>query len=165
VILYLDFDGVLDPDDVGLDDNGRPALRGQGALFEYASRLERILAPHPALQLVLSTSWVRVMGYAYARRCLPPALRERVVGATWHTRFAEDDALATWWIHEASRYAHIAHDLARRQPQDWLAIDDDLRGWPADAGRHLVACDPRFGLSEPRVRLQLEKRLARIAKP
>ena len=62
VIIYLDFDGVLHHYDVYLDHSNRAVLRGMGALFEYASRLESILTPYPDIKIVLSTSWVRVKG-------------------------------------------------------------------------------------------------------
>ena len=71
MIIYLDFDGVLHHYDVYLDQRNRTILRGMGALFEYAPRLESILATYPNIKLVLSTSWVRVKGFQYATERLP----------------------------------------------------------------------------------------------
>lgn len=159
-VLYLDFDGVLHSDDVGRDWHGQPYLRGQGSLFEYSDRLIVALNPYPELKIVLSTSWVRILGFAHARERLPQELRERVIGATWHSRFENDDQLYAWWIYTSTRYQQIAEDVSRRKPSNWFAIDDDARGWPRHARAHLVQCDSLLGLSEPRVRLLLEGKLA-----
>lgn len=162
VIIYLDFDGVLHHYDVYLDQRNRAVLRGMGALFEYASRLESILAPYPNFKIVLSTSWVRVKGFQYAADRLPEGLRSRVIGATWHSKMTEDDELLFWWLNHSTRYQQIIRDVRHRMPEDWLAIDDDAEGWPTEAKRHLITCNPILGLSEPDVRMTLEQRLASI---
>lgn len=163
-VLYLDFDGVLHHYDAYLDERNRPILRGMGSLFEYAGQLEAALASYPHLQIVLSTSWVRRKGFDWSCRRLPLGLRERVVGATWQDAFVQDTKFALWWIDEASRYQQIAHDVARRNLSGWLALDDDVIGWPNEAHSHLVACDPLYGLSEPSVLLSLEVKLQRLAR-
>lgn len=159
-VLYLDFDGVLHSDDVGRDWHGQPVLRGRGSLFEYTDRLIAALDPNPAQKIVLSTSWVRILGFGYAQNRLPQALRERVIGATWHSQFETNDIVHAWWIYTSTRYQQIANDVARRQPSHWLALDDDARGWPRHARAHLVQCDSQLGLSEPGTRLLLETKLA-----
>ena len=136
-------------------------LRGDGALFEHAALLEVLLAPYPLLKIVLSTSWVRMKGFDRARRRLPQGLRDRVIGATWHSRFKQDDSLRDWWVSQSSRYEQIYQDVVRRRPDDWMALDDDEWGWPSSEARHLVACDPTRGLGEWRTREAFERRLAR----
>lgn len=160
MILYLDFDGVLHHDDVWLDRHNRPYLRGAGVLFEYADRLTRILAPYPELKIVLSTSWVRVKRFSYSVDRLPAELRQRVVGATWHSRFKLDDELVDWWINTSTRYEQITRDVRRRHPLHWFALDDDAEGWPDSASAHLVRCDSSRGLGDSEVCRQLEDRLA-----
>lgn len=162
-VLYLDFDGVLHHYDVYLDERGRAILRGMGSLFEYAELLEAELAPYPSVRIVLSTNWVRVNGFDRSRGRLPAALRERVVGATWHSVFEQDPDFSNWWIHEASRYEQIAHDVTRRNPPNWFALDDDAIGWPDEARQHLVACDPLRGLNEQSTCRSLELKLKRWA--
>jgi hypothetical protein len=162
-VLYLDFDVVLHHYDVYLDERNRAVLRGMGSLFEYAERLETALSPYPDVKIVLSTGWVRAKGFDWSRGRLPLKLRERVIGATWHSASELDPVFSNWWIHEASRYDQIAHDAVRRNPADWLAHDDDIIGWPDSALSHLIACDPLYGLSEPTTRLSLEMRLQRWA--
>lgn len=159
-VLYLDFDGVLHGGEVGLDASRRPYLLGPGVLFEYADRLAAVLDPYPGVDIVLSTSWVRIKGYRYACTRLPAALQQRVIGATWHSRFGRNDELRFWWTASASRYDQIVSDVSRRRPARWLALDDDAQGWPARARQHLIQCDPVLGLGEPRVQCQLASRLA-----
>ena len=161
MILYLDFDGVLHNYEVYLDHRNRPYLRGMGELFEHNARLEQVLDPYPQVKIVLSTSWVRTKGFSHSCKRLPLSLRQRVVGATWHSRMQRDDEWLDWWIHRSSRYEQILRDVTRRQPEDWMALDDDVRGWPAQATNHLIACDSELGLGGHAARLALEHRLAR----
>lgn len=160
LILYLDFDGVLHHYDVRLDRRNRPVLRGTGTLFEYAQWLELILAPYSTVEIVLSTSWVRTKGFYQSRDRLPHGLRNRVIGATRKSQFELDDELAHWWIHHSSRYDQIVRDVARRKSCEWIALDDDDRGWPEEAREHLVHCDSMNGLGEPGTRKVLEERLS-----
>lgn len=87
--LFLDFDGVLHPDKV-YRERGKIVLKMDGfSLFEWPPLLEEILMPHPDLQIVLSTSWVRVLGFDEALAWLPPGLQQRVVGSTLHPHAPE----------------------------------------------------------------------------
>jgi HAD domain in Swiss Army Knife RNA repair proteins len=72
-LLYLDFDGVLHPEDVvWRRDHGIYIRSPPGhVLFENAPLLERLLLPVIDVQIVLSTSWVRAFGYSGAVRRLP----------------------------------------------------------------------------------------------
>lgn len=78
MILFLDYDGVLHPSQVVMGEHG-PALVGDGELFMWADNLAPLLAAHPHVQLVLSTSWARHLPFAQVRDFLPMALRRRVV--------------------------------------------------------------------------------------
>jgi hypothetical protein len=63
VILFLDFDGVLHPNDVYLVDE-RPVMgnadghEGRDSLFCFAPLLADALQNRPDVTIVLSTSWV-----------------------------------------------------------------------------------------------------------
>ena len=83
-LLFLDFDGVLHPDAVYLTSRG-VELRAEGVLFMWAPLLVGALAPHQDVQIVLSTSWARNLGFHRARSVLPAELQSRVIGATWHS--------------------------------------------------------------------------------
>lgn len=84
-VLFLDFDGVLHPDAAFRTKRGIE-LRAPGELMMHAKTLENILLDFPALRICLSTSWVRLLGYARARTALPSSLQARTVSATWHSR-------------------------------------------------------------------------------
>jgi hypothetical protein len=157
-VIYLDFDGVLHPDEVYQDARGRVYLRGPGQLFEHAQVLVDALASHPDVCIVLSTSWVRLKGYSWVRRRTPVSLREKVIGSTWHSHFGHDSEEIEWW-RSASRYQQILRDVKRRQPTQWFAIDDDLEGWPDCDQEHVVACYPSTGLSGEATRLNLKIKL------
>jgi len=162
-ILYLDFDGVLHPDEAFQDAKGRVYLRSPGQLLEYAPVLAEILAPHPEIRIVLSTTWVRMKSYAWVRRHLPAGLRERVIGSTWHSRYGRDSLELEWW-REASRYRQILRDVQRRSPSQWLALDDDLDDWPAPEMARVVPCDPMLGLASAATRAELVKRLSQLGR-
>jgi hypothetical protein len=79
-VLYLDFDGVLMHENVLWHPRrGAYLVAPEGyRLFQHASLLDEMLQPHPSIQVVLSTSWVRQYGCSGAAKRLPPGLRKRV---------------------------------------------------------------------------------------
>lgn len=114
------------------------------------------LAPfgYPGVELVLSTSWVRVLGYNRARDALPIAeLRERVRGATYHTRFSD----AHRW-NGIPRGAQILRYVERHRLVRWLALDDQGDGF-GDYGGHLGLCDLDHGLGDSGVQERLKNAL------
>ena len=149
--LFLDYDGVLHPDEVYLV-RGRPELRARGALFMWAPILEQALAAHPEVRIVLSTSWARELSYTRARRWLPSGLRERVIGATWHSAmsYKRDGfrSLTTWWD-EATRNEQIKRYVTRAGLTQWLVVDDQPDGWAEEDRDHLVQTHGETGLSDP----------------
>ncbi|WP_092003208.1 HAD domain-containing protein [Paraburkholderia lycopersici] len=156
--LFLDFDGCLHPHQVFEKPGSGPFLVGFPGhkLFENAALLEELLLPYPDLRIVLSTSWVRRYRGSLRRtsRWLPPGLRARVVGATFHSRMHSPDFLS------ASRGMQIWSDVLRRKPKAWLALDDDDRDWPPWCLDHLVRTDEVLGINEPRVLAELRAKLA-----
>ncbi|WP_283151341.1 HAD domain-containing protein [Silvimonas soli] len=83
MILFLDFDGVLHPDAVYLQKGG-PVLKAPVALFMWGKNLEEILAGRSDIEIVLSTSWVRIRSFERAKKALPPTLRENVKRCNRH---------------------------------------------------------------------------------
>lgn len=166
MILFLDFDGVLHPD-AAYYERGRPVLRADGELFMWAPILVDMVRPFPELKIVLSTSWVRVLRFDRARRCLPQELQPRVIGATWHSamaRHTEGSHRIHDWYTIATRYEQIARYVAHggASTLDWLAIDDDVRGWSEVDRRRLVATDGQVGLSDVTTQLELQRKLQRL---
>lgn len=158
-VLYLDFDGVLHPGPVY-----RHPKRGMyfgvshqhHTLFENAQVLQDALAPYPQLAIVLSTSWVRVLGYSRAKAYLPEQLRQRVIGASFHSRMnkMEFDAM--------SRGGQVLADASRRGVTQWLAIDDDNDGWLSAAESHLMLTDESLGLANPESVTELVAKLKKF---
>jgi hypothetical protein len=152
-ILYLDYDGVLHAADVRVTKDAplqpQVYVRGEPTdqpLFRYMALLELLLAPYPELRIVLSTSWVRAFGYEFAVKQLSPTLRERVIGATT--------------FQAPTRFDSIDIDAQGRGLTRWLALDDDLCGWPEKL-RHLIVAptNPVLALAQPGVAAEMAKML------
>lgn len=162
-VLYLDFDGVLHPEAVYwrpqrgayLDDS----LAAAGhRLFEHAELLIELLAPYPNVSIVLSTSWARQYRFSRAASRLPPNLRQRAIGATFHSRM--DKVL----FDGLSRGRQVLSDVERRQPATWLAIDDTDEGW-GNARGNVVISHTRHGIAEPSVLQALRDSLQQVFDP
>lgn len=110
------------------------------------------MAPYPDVVIVLSTSWVRSLRYGRAAGKLPTALKESVIGATFHTRMQAANFDFLTLAHQ------VLDDVARRQPSAWLAVDDAL-GWPPEAEPHFVLSHPADGIAEPAVFRDFETKL------
>jgi len=157
-VLYLDFDGVLHPEDVWWHPKRGIYVRSPPGhqLFEWMHILEELLSPYPHVAIVLSTSWVRERRFSFAKERLSPALQERVIGATFHHEFMRRENFCL-----LPRGVQIAQDVARRSPKVWLAIDDDARDWPEHYRSNLIQTDGQTGLSTPsiqeKVRAKLQK--------
>lgn len=156
-VLYLDFDGVLHPENVVLHPGRGPVLHApsQFRLFQHVGLLESELAPYPRLRIVLSTSWVMHQGFARTARRLPLSIRDRIVGAIFHSSMDKRE------FRRAPRGMQVWSDVLRRRPRDWLAVDDDFLHWPAWCRDKYVRTHEQKGLSDPavleefRVKLQL----------
>lgn len=149
--IYLDFDGVLHDDAVYWHPkHGIYMGTPNRVLFEWTSILEELLAPYPDVGVVLSTSWVRVKSFEFAKSRLPAALQRRVVGATFHNR-----EMQKMEFDLMSRWSQIWRDVQRRNPENWFAIDNDSEGWPPANLDRLVLTNDRLGLSEVSVQTRI----------
>lgn len=154
-VCYLDYDGVLHDDAVFRHpDRGIYIATPGRTLFEWMPILEGLLQPYPKVSIVLSTSWVRMRDFEFAKRQLSPALQVRVIGATFHHREIRKDEFDMM-----SRCQQILADVNRRQPQRWFAIDNDNAGWPSHLNDHLVLTKDRLGLSEPAAQEAIKEKL------
>ncbi len=146
VLLYLDFDGVLHPDDVWHLADGSPQLGEASSghrLFEHAALLVEALRPFAHVALVLSTSWVRVYGLAAAVGRLPAELQTRVVGATF------DPARDGPGFAAMARGYQVLEDVRLRGATRWLALDDEGKDWPEEERHRLVVTHPVLGIGAP----------------
>lgn len=155
MIIYLDFDGVLHDEDVIFTRKSGIQMRTPGrTLFEWMPILEELLAPHPDVKIVLSTSWVRVTSFNRALYRLSEPLRERVIGATYHKGLMDTHSFS-----QMPRGLQIWGDVLRRKPDDWFAIDDDYFGWPTWCRDKLIQTDDRLGISDPAIQAAIRERL------
>jgi hypothetical protein len=63
----------------------------------------------------------------------------------------------------APRGMQIWADVLRRQPEAWLALDDDWLHWPTWCRDQLVRTDEILGIAEPAVLARLREKLALLA--
>lgn len=157
-VLYLDFDGVLSHERVLHDPQRGPYLDApeRYSLFQYAPILVEMLEPHAGVLIVLSTSWAQKYGLAQTVGRLPPALQRRVVGATGDV--AEPGDLFGY----LSRGEQVALDVERRRPSGWLALDDDMVGWPKWTQSHVIFTDPYEGVSPASIQAAVRAALAQL---
>lgn len=153
-VLFLDYDGVVHRFGAIRTRRGIISVSPSIKLFEFAPVLAEWLEPYKRLEIVLSTSWVRILGYQRAKAALPATLRERVIGATYHSRYYD---ASTWPSMERGiqvlRYVRT-HRLTR-----WLAIDDEIAGFE-DCLSHVVRCDEQLGLGDAETQKLVRNRLA-----
>jgi len=152
-VVFLDYDGVLHPAEVYWYRGQMVSMRHGMSLFEWAPMLVRALAPHPKAQLVLSTTWVRMLGFEAARKRLPHQLQARVVGSTWQAHRSGE------WEH-LSRYEQIMQYVRRHNCRRWVAVDDDIENWGGEHRDRLVATDSEFGLGDVEKLQELRQKLA-----
>ncbi|MFC0167606.1 HAD domain-containing protein [Pseudoduganella danionis] len=144
-ICVLDFDGCLHHDEVYYRPGSGVYMREPGHhLFEWAHVLVDLLEPYPSVRIALSTSWVRSRGFQFAKTALPCPLRERVIGATYHTREVQKRDFDFM-----SRGEQVLNYVERRNLKRWFAIDDDVAGWPTWCLHRLVQTQGHSGLSDP----------------
>ncbi len=145
-ILYLDFDGVLHPNEVyKYKKEVRMDYRGH-SLFEWNDILEDILDNYPDLKIVLSTTWVRMTTFHKSKKRLPASVQEKVIGATYHSCYKKDSELY-YEFPTLSRYESIKRDVHRRKPSRWIALDDDNEYWHESEKGKLILCHPDRGIS------------------
>ncbi|WP_284426792.1 HAD domain-containing protein [Acidovorax sp. SUPP1855] len=164
VVLYLDFDGVLQHQAVYWHPRRGAFINQREApghtLFEWTHFLEQTLAGFPDVRLILSSTWCIAPGYGKALKRLPESLRSKFIGGTFHRRVHGADP----WIFESfrrtPRWLQIWGDVKRRKPVHWLALDDDVSDWPREHLKNLVACDGNTGLSCVSVQAELREKLA-----
>ena len=165
VILYLDLDGVVHHEKVLWHPRKgiymSPYEAAGRTLFEWLPILEQALEPYPAVALVLSSTWCIRPGYSATLKRLPTSLRSRFIGGTYHKRVHGVDPWNQAMFRGTPRGVQIQQDAQRRKPRHWIALDDDLEGWPAAYQHHLIACDGTKGLSDPSIQRELKEQLLR----
>ncbi|WP_366518953.1 HAD domain-containing protein [Acidovorax sp.] len=163
VVLYLDLDGVVHHEKVLWHPRKgiymSPYEAAGHSLFEWIPILESVLQPHPAVALVLSSTWCIRPGYSATLKRLPATLSARFIGGTYHKRVHGVDPWNLTMFRTTPRGVQVQEDAQRRKPQQWIALDDDLEDWPDSCRKNLVACEGTTGLSNPEVQHALREKL------
>lgn len=161
LVLYLDYDGVLHHENCLWHPRKGAYLVApeRYSLFQHAPLLVEVLAPYPAVQIVLSTSWVLRYGCSATTKRLPPALQARVIGATFPSRHMRDDD-----FRYLPRGQQVFEDVLRRRPRGWLALDDNEEGWPQEHAHRHVHTHMYEGIGDLDVQAELERKLIVMCK-
>ena len=143
MILFLDFDGVLHP-------NNQPDL-----LFVWVPRLAMWLDAWPEVDVVIASSWRVAYSQNEMLEMLGPVIASRVVGCTPWVRQERDDnvypaAKTTVLTHERQVEVEAWMASSWDPERAWVALDDMPYLFEADCGR-LVACAGRQGLSRENI--------------
>jgi hypothetical protein len=162
LVLYLDFDGVLHHENCLWSPKLGPYLGAPSryTLFQHAELLAHLLESYPEVKIVLSTTWIRRYGVSTSVKRLPMALQTRVIGGTFHSRYMREEE-----FQYLLRGQQVAADVFRRQPRDWLALDDDEEGWSPSHRPHFVQTHMYEGISDPEVMSTFMKKLEAMCKP
>jgi hypothetical protein len=153
-VLFLDFDGVVHRLGAIRTRRGITSAAPSIKLFEFAPILVECLEPYTRVEIVLSTSWVRVLGYQRAKKALPTTLVKRVVGATYHSKYSD-----AWAWPSIGRGIQILRYVQVHRLSQWLAIDDEIDGFDEYLS-HVVCCDEKLGLGDMATQTLLRVRLA-----
>lgn len=157
--LYLDYDGPMHADDVylsrSLEGERVPRMGRIGrTLFENAPMLARLLEPYPDLPIILSTSWVMVLGFDKAKSFLIPDLQRRVIGGVFHREYFPKSQYMYLY-----RGDQVRRDVHVRNLTKWVALDDDPYGWEG-LESHVCLVNRNTGLGDSAAQAQLAALLA-----
>ncbi len=123
----------------------------------HAPALENLLNDFPSVRVVLSTSWVRMLGFRRAKGALPPSLQARVISATWHSAMPR---APLYGYDLLTRYEQVKTAAGRDGYTRWIALDDDPDFSWAETDNRLVRTDSVVGLGDPQVLIELHNRLS-----
>lgn len=163
--LFVDYDGTLHAGQALLDADGQVTLESGGPLLEYAPLLVEMLEPYPAVEIVVTTSWLEVMPTETVISYLPPELSRRVVDTT-------KDRVARFGHMKSGcgRTDIIARYAYEKGLKDWLAIDDSVYGAgyfgrePGELVRNFVLLDSTRGISDESAQERIREWLVDVHK-
>lgn len=147
MILFLDFDGVLHPDD------GRPIT--DDVRLCNLPRLEALLREFPHVRVVISSMWREQFSFETIVSWFSEDIRTRIVGITPLPELSQVGALPL--RREADVIAWL--DSNGGVDQAWVALDDAAYAFRKHGDR-LVACKSYIGFddaAEERLREHFER--------
>ncbi|WP_250473090.1 HAD domain-containing protein [Caballeronia sp. GAFFF1] len=142
-VLFLDYDGVLNPGDTYVTAHGIvSSAPGTIELFDFAPTLPELLESYSKIGTVLSTDWC--LCFEHARDSIRvEGLRRRVTGATYEVELEE---AALWRTRH--RGVQILRYARRHNIASWLAVDDRRDGVLGYHDR-LIHCQTESGTGDP----------------
>ncbi|MDR3099873.1 MAG: helix-turn-helix domain-containing protein [Paraburkholderia sp.] len=158
--LFVDFDGTLHPGHAYIDDKGQITLDSARPLFEFVPILAEILQPYPAVEIILTTSWLQRLPTEQVIAYLPPNLARRVVGTTrdMKPRFS--------YLRNGSGRTDVIGSYALGKGlRNWLALDDsvfDAYLFGPELAGNFVLLDSALGISDERALERLRQWLQRV---
>jgi hypothetical protein len=161
--LFVDFDGTLHVGHAYIDERDRVTLDTGRPLLEFAPLLVELLAPYPAVEIVLTTSWARRLPEERVIAYLPPELRPRVVGTT-----SDIKPRRSYVLDGTQRTDVICSYVYGKRLKHWLAIDDSVFGTerfgrePGELTDHFLLLDPSIGIGDGDALCRIAKWLADV---
>lgn len=164
--LFVDYDGTLHAGHAYIDEEGRITLDSGRPLFEFAPLLAEILKPYPAVEIVLTTSWLQRFPVEQVIAYLPSELARRVVDTT------RDIKPRFSYLRSGSgRTDVIARYAFGNGLKHWLALDDsvfDAHLFGRETGElvdNFVLLDSALGISDERALQRTRKWLESVDDP
>jgi hypothetical protein len=161
--LFVDYDGALHSGHAVLDADGLVSLDSGRPLFQYAPLLIEMLEPYPAVEIVLTTSWLEAMPTEKVIAYLPPELARRVVDTTKGRK-----ARFSYMQNGSGRTDIITSYAFGKRLCRWLAIDDSVYGvyhfgrQPGELMRNFLLLDSTRGISDEPAQVRIREWLTEV---
>lgn len=163
--LFVDYDGTLHRGRALLDTDGQVTLESGRPLLEYAPLLVEMLDPYPAVQIVLTTSWLQTLPTEKVVSYLPLDLARRVVDTT-----RDRKARFSYMQNGSGRTDIIACYALGKRLKNWLAIDDSVYGAyhfgrePGELVKNFVLLDSTRGINDDVAQQRIREWLIEVHK-
>jgi hypothetical protein len=147
--LFIDYDGTLHIGHAVVDADGQVTLDSGRPLLEFAPLLVEMLKPYPAVQIVLTTTWLQTLSAEKVISYLPPGLARRVVDTTRGRK-----ARLSYMLNGSGRTDIISCYAFGKGLKQWLAIDDSVYGAyhfgrePGELVRNFLLLDSTRGIGD-----------------
>jgi hypothetical protein len=146
---FIDYDGTLHIGHAVVDADGQVTLDSGRPLLEFAPLLVEMLKPYPAVQIVLTTTWLQTLSAEKVISYLPPGLARRVVDTTRGRK-----ARLSYMLNGSGRTDIISCYAFGKGLKQWLAIDDSVYGAyhfgrePGELVRNFLLLDSTRGIGD-----------------
>ncbi|WP_137924190.1 HAD domain-containing protein [Cupriavidus sp. 2SB] len=161
--LFVDYDGTLHAGHAYIDASGQITLDSGRQPFEYVPLLVEMLEHYPAVEIVLTTFWLRTLPTSQVISYLPPELMRRVVDTT------RDEKARFSYVQNGAEKTDIITSFAYgKRLKNWLAIDDSVYGAyhfglkPGELVPNFLLLDSVRGISDELAQMRIREWLAKV---